>query len=382
MLKQVFVVADNIFSPLGYNTDENLAALQMGKTAVRQHQNFRSSGQTVVASLFENNVEERLIHDNTFSLFEKILIASIQDALQNATIQSDDAKTIVIISSTKGNISAVENGINREALAEQTSLINSATKISAWFRNSNKPVVVSNACISGLAALGVGKRLIQSGKYDHAIVAGADLITRFIQSGFDSFQALSNEVCKPFDRKRNGINLGEAAATVILSKHPGQKNISTTISGLSVSNDANHISGPSRTGEELALAIQRAMQEASVSPEDVGFLSAHGTATVYNDEMEAKAFRLSGLTQVPMNSMKGYYGHTLGAAGLLEAIVTIRSILGHTVFPSYGFEESGVSVDLNICQSLLQTEILHAVKTASGFGGCNAAMVISKNKTA
>ena len=160
-----------------------------------------------------------------------------------------------------------------------------------------------------LAALGVGKRLINPAKYDHAIVAGADLITRFIQSGFDSFQALSNEVYKTIWQKKMESISVKLQQRWSCQNIPDKKNISTTISGLSVSNDANHISGPSRTGEELALAIQRAMQEASVSPEDVGFLSAHGTANcIQMMRWKQRHFRLSGLTQVPMNSMKGYYG--------------------------------------------------------------------------
>jgi 3-oxoacyl-[acyl-carrier-protein] synthase-1 len=124
--------------------------------------------------------------------------------------------------------------------------------------------------------------------------------------------------------------------------------------------------------------IERSLQDAGVRAGQIGFISAHGTATVYNDEMEAKAITLAGLQSVPVNSLKGYYGHTLGAAGLIESIVTLQSMREDLVLPSAGFEHNGVSKPLNICSSLLQTPLDHCLKTASGFGGCNAAVILSK----
>src|SRR5678815_4436297 len=143
-------------------------------------------------------------------------------------------------------------------IRDRISLAGSAEQIAAFFKHPNQPVVISNACISGTSALLFARRMILSGRYDHAIVSGADLITRFVLAGFESFLALSPEPCRPFDRRRKGINLGEAAATVVLTKKeaaPGD----IAISGGAVSNDANHISGPSRTGEELAIAIRKAL---------------------------------------------------------------------------------------------------------------------------
>lgn len=224
----------------------------------------------------------------------------------------------------------------------------------------------------------VAKRLIQLGKYDHAIVSGADLISRFVQSGFESFQAISDVVCKPFDKNRNGINLGEAAATMILSKNSNPNYTEIILAGGSISNDANHISGPSRTGEELAMAIQKSFDEAELEAAEIGYVSAHGTATIYNDEMEAKAFGLAGLTGVPVNSLKGFYGHTLGAAGLLESVIAINSMKENKIFATYGFENPGVSLALNVSAKSLDKEWDHTLKTASGFGGCNAALVFSK----
>jgi 3-oxoacyl-[acyl-carrier-protein] synthase-1 len=219
--------------------------------------------------------------------------------------------------------------------------------------------------------------MIQSGQYDTAVVAGADVISKFIFSGFQSFQAISTSACKPFDANRNGINLGEGAATIILSSN--KKNAdSIKITGGAMSNDANHISGPSRTGEELYQAIDQAMRSAGVETGAIDLISAHGTATIYNDEMEAKAITLAGLQDVPVNSLKGYYGHTLGAAGLIESVISLHSMKAGLIIPTLGFSEMGVTKPLNVCRQLEEKPIQHCLKTASGFGGCNAAVIFSK----
>jgi 3-oxoacyl-[acyl-carrier-protein] synthase-1 len=141
------------------------------------------------------------------------------------------------------------------------------------------------------------------------------------------------------------------------------------------SNDANHISGPSRTGEELSVAIKRALAEAGLQSADINMVSAHGTATPYNDEMEAKALHLSGLSNAPLHSMKSYTGHTLGAAGVLESAMIIKAMQEQQLIPSAGYEEHGVSVPVNVTTAMQPATINYVLKTASGFGGSNAAIV-------
>ncbi len=383
-MKDVFIVADNIISPLGVTTNENFSRLAMGVSGVRQHNDPALSDDSFYASLLDNEqpgpaswYPERLPSTAILTKFEQLLIASVTNALKNTDIDLADPKTILVISSTKGNISLIENAVITAALKKRVAMHTSAALVAEYFDCANKPVVVSNACISGLLAILTGKRLIQSGQYDHAVVVGADVISKFVLSGFQSFQAISPGPCKPFDAARNGINLGEGAATIILSS---DKKYSTGIkvTGGSVSNDANHISGPSRTGEELYQAIEKAMDEASVTDSDIDFISAHGTATVYNDEMEALAINLARLQQVPVNSLKGYYGHTLGAAGIIESVVCIHSLQQDLVLPSMGFSQPGVSKPLNVAGALLKMPLKNCLKTASGFGGCNAALVFNK----
>ncbi|MBS1916147.1 MAG: beta-ketoacyl synthase [Bacteroidetes bacterium] len=376
-MSEVFVVSDNIISPMGFTSAENMLRLKQNRSGIALHENTHFSPSPFYASLFEDNAVFLKDNNNVYTKFEQLLIASITDGLKNTDIDLRNNKTVLIISSTKGNISLIETEAFNRELQERVSLHESAKRVAAYFDHPNKHVIVSNACISGVLALLTGMRLIQSGQYENAIVAGCDVITKFILSGFQSFMAVSTQPCKPFDAERDGVTLGEGAATVILSSNKKYAD-KIRLAGGSVSNDANHISGPSRTGEELALAINKALKNAGVAASEIDFISAHGTATVYNDEMEAKAISLMNMERVPVNSLKGNYGHTLGAAGLIESIITIHSLQEDIVLPTKNFNESGVSKPINICSTLQSAELKNVLKTASGFGGCNGAVVFSK----
>lgn len=377
-MTEIYISSDNIVSPIGLTTAENFEQLKQNVSGVKLHNDKTMSEQPFQAALFADENFYKNDSQHKYTRFEKLLIASISDALTNGRINVTDKKTVLIISSTKGNISLLETEPASEDLNKRISLNRSAQLIASHFKFSTMPVIVSNACISGLLAILTGMRLIQSGQYENAVVAGADVISRFVLSGFQSFQAVSQSACKPFDAARDGINLGEGAATVILTSNK-QHSSGVKVTGGSVSNDANHISGPSRTGEELNIAITKAMNSAGLSVNDIDFISAHGTATVFNDEMEAKAITLAGLQSVPVNSLKGYYGHTLGAAGLIESIISIQSLKENTVIPTRGFENMGVTQPVNICSTIYSSTLKNCLKTASGFGGCNAAMVFSKH---
>ena len=377
-MTDIFISSDNILSPIGSDTAENFLQLKQNVSGIKKQEDKSMSEQPFYAALFDNeNGFSKIEYGEKYSKFEKLLITSISDALANTQIKATDTKTVLIISSTKGNISLLETEEPSDELNKKISLNTSAKLVANYFQFSNPPVIISNACISGMLAILTGMRLIQSGQYEHAVIAGADVISKFILSGFQSFQAISPSVCKPFDAARDGINLGEGAGTVILTNNKKYSS-GIKVTGGSVSNDANHISGPSRTGEELNIAIGKAMKMAGVTSTDIDFISAHGTATVFNDEMEAKAISLANLQFVPVNSLKGYFGHTLGAAGVIESVISIQSLKENTIIPTPGFKNLGTTQQVNICTSLYQSSLHHCLKTASGFGGCNAALVFSK----
>jgi len=374
---KVFVVGDNILSPLGKTTEENFAKLRENISGVKEHSDPAISPLPFFASLFDKGEQFVQADEHNYTKFEQLLIASIADALNGSGVDVRDIKTVLVISSTKGNISLLEDAVLNDELKDRISLSTSAKLVAEHFGFQNQPIVVSNACISGVLGVVTATRLLRSSQYENAVVAGADVISKFIMSGFESFKALSSVPCKPFDKDHDGLNLGEGAGTIILStNHKYAQNIK--VKGGSVSNDANHISGPSRTGQELAGAIKNALAEADFTAGDIDFISAHGTATVYNDEMEANAIAISGLQKVPLNSLKGFYGHTLGAAGLIESIISIQSLKQALVIPTIGFTEAADPDKVNICAAPIRLKANNFLKTASGFGGCNAAVIFGK----
>ncbi|GAB3910827.1 beta-ketoacyl-[acyl-carrier-protein] synthase family protein [Mucilaginibacter boryungensis] len=374
VIPDVYIVADNILSPIGKTTNENLQSLKQNISAVKHHTDLDITPDPIAAALFEPNSVNIV---KNYTKFENLLISSISDVINQLPQGYLGDKTVLIVSSTKGNISLLETEKHTEALNNRMALHTSAQLVTDHFGFVNKPIIISNACISGVMAILTGMRLIQSGQYENAVVAGADVISKFVLSGFQSFQALSSTVCRPFDKERTGLNLGEGAATVVLSSRK-QNDTDVKVSSGAISNDANHISGPSRTGEELGFAIKKALLDAGITAHDVDYISTHGTATNYNDEMEANAINFAGLQHVLANSLKGYYGHTLGAAGLIESIIATYAIKDGLIFPSLGYAENGVSKPINICTQLTHMPVKHVLKTASGFGGCNAAMIFSK----
>lgn len=368
-MNPVYVASDNIYSPLGDTTHNNMEAILAGVSGLSLTDDARLAPVPVYLGQIRQVVGEK-----NLSRFEALAVRSAAAALAQVSIDPSGDDVLFVLSTTKGNI----NTIGEQDADLQ--LHSSARKIASHFQNTNMPLVVSNACISGVMALMIARRYLERGHYRHAVVVGGDLVSPFVTLGFHSLQALSPARCKPFDKNRQGINLGEAFATMVLTadQHKSSFPRNIRVLGGGLSNDANHISGPSRTGEELALAVTQALNRSNVPGNQLGFISAHGTATLYNDEMEAKAFNLAGMQHIPLNSLKAYFGHTLGAAGVLESVVSIQSMLRSMLVPTLGYSESGVSQPVNVIKEATEKNMRYCLKTASGFSGCNAALLFEK----
>ena len=365
-MKRAFILADSLISPLGFSSEENFNALTRGVSAVHVVESSELSDKPFFAAHIS-----KLKADEGFTRFEKLSLQSVRQALNKVSIPIDFKKTAFVLSTTKGNIELLNGEINSSLRLHVT-----AKKIASEF-GFTSVYVVSNACTSGVMSLLYGKQLLETGKFDTVVITGSDVLSKFVVSGFQSLHALSDEPCKPFDIARKGLNLGEASATVILSSiHESEYEIS----GGASTNDANHISGPSRTGEELGRAIADALMDSQLSPGDLDFISAHGTATPYNDEMESKAFHVANVEQVPVNSLKGYFGHTLGAAGLVEVVMSLHSLRNNQLIQTKGFTALGVSKPLSVITEPETKPLKSFLKTASGFGGCNAALVVQRIK--
>ena len=277
----------------------------------------------------------------------------------------------LILSTTKGEIEAITSDPQRALL---TSL---ADEITTHLALANPVEVISNACISGVAAIIHGAREIERGEYDQVIIVGIDKISSFIAKGFDSFRSIDPTLCTPYDLDRQGLTLGEACGVLLLTADPAASPTQIIIAGGAISCDANHISGPSRTGDGLYYAMRNAMEEANLEPEEIDYVNLHGTGTPYNDEMESKAMMLAGLDATPCNSLKPYLGHTLGASGVIEAILTVEQMIRSEVIGTKGYATPGTPCPLNLSATHRHHHITHAIKTASGFGGTNAALILS-----
>lgn len=378
-MPEVFTSYDNVITSLGFNTKDNYSALLQNKIGVKPVI-LGKLNETFCLSLIAKSAYEEAVdvisEKNLYTRLELLSILSIQDVLNQSGISLSDSKNLLIYSTTKGNVDLLDTGLNQSISQDRSYLATMAGVIGKYFKAANHPMVLSNACISGILAIINAERLITAGLYENIIVCGGDLVTEFIVSGFKSFNALSANPCKPFDAKRDGINLGEAVASILITKNKNLlKQSSMQIIGGASANDANHISGPSRTGDGLFQAINHSLKNQAFKPD---VINAHGTATSFNDEMESVAFERAGLTSIPVNSLKGYYGHTLGAAGVMETILTIEAAHNNQLIKSAGFTELGVSGKIDVIAEHKKANIKSILKTASGFGGCNAAALFAK----
>ena len=323
----VYCIGHSIISPLGAGSAANYEAIQSGRSGLKIHTDRFDDVEPFCASLFDEP-----------QAFVPLCIRTIEDALAHCT--SDIChlpETVFILSTTKG---------------DNLDLLTPAQQIARHFGNPNAPVVVSNACTSGVCAQITAQRLLEAGMYQYAVVVGCDIQTKFIVSGFQAFKALSPAPCLPFSPERKGLNLGEAAATIIYSSEQpaGSDERLWTLETGSIHNDSNHISAPSRTGEGAYQCLIDVLR--GTRPEEIALIGVHGTATPYNDAMEQIALERAGLQQTPISALKPYFGHTMGAAGVLETILCAMQVTNSTSYirPSY------------------------IIKMLSGFGGVNAAI--------
>jgi 3-oxoacyl-[acyl-carrier-protein] synthase-1 len=380
-VRNVFIASDNIITSLGFTTIENANNMLAGSTGIRLTEDKHISPSPFYASLIDSkklNSRFSLIADpDHFSRFEQMSICSIKDALSGMDLDYADPRSLFILSTTKGNIDLLETEKTNKYEKERIYLWSAARLIRRFFNFRNEPVVISNACISGVQAIITGAHLIRAGIYDTVIINGTDIISEFVFSGFNSFKSLSTGPCRPFDKTRDGLSLGEGSGTIILTSTPSLAKSKERVLASEgfTTNDANHISGPSRTGEGLFLAINRLLKK---TPAGIDFISAHGTATPYNDEMESIAITRAGLQSVPINSFKGYWGHTLGAAGIIESVMSVYSLRNNVLINTLGYHEAGLTNPLAIIDRVIRKEINNCLKIASGFGGCNAAIIFCK----
>lgn len=385
-----YITAGTIISSLGFSTEENMSRIRAYRSGISRIEDSSLFESPFIAARIDEERFKQAVAEQSLTAYtrmEQLFILSLLSTIRQSGVDPSDPECGLILSTTKGNIDALQSlgdfiPTTDAGLGENKPdplLFGMAARIATYFQCVNKPILISNACISGVSALVVAGRLVETKQYKQILVAGGDLLTRFVVTGFQSFKSISPEICRPYDQARDGLSLGEACGAVLVTSDRQwvKEDRPTLIEGGAITNDANHISGPSRTGDGLYYAIHQAMREARRKPEDISFVNAHGTATPYNDEMESKALHWAGLNTVPLNSMKSYWGHTLGASGIIEVIACMEELQSGKVFGTLGYETCGIPYPLSLSAVHQSVSMSHCVKTASGFGGCNAAIVLA-----
>ena len=358
-VSEFYLKYGTIVTSLGVGNQEHMEALVANKSGVKKVDNSGFNKENWFLGKIKSLKGNR---------YNSLLTLACEDLKKK--VSSDiliSPKTLVIVSSTKANIEVLP----LDTFQSTCDIINTVLGV------VNQPIIISNACISGVLAINTAADYLKIGRYDDVIIIGIDSLSDFVVFGFQSLFAMSEERCNPFDINRQGVSLGEACGILILSTKKDDS-FSVEFLGGASSNDANHISGPSRTGEGLLRAVSKTLQRAGIEKEQIDFISAHGTGTVYNDEMESIAFNRLGLQSVPMNSLKAYFGHTLGAAGIIEVIVCMISMEHNMLFQSLGFSTQGTTEKLNVISENQKAAVNIVLKTASGFGGGNAALILKK----
>ncbi|MGL5938338.1 MAG: beta-ketoacyl synthase N-terminal-like domain-containing protein [Phocaeicola sp.] len=367
-VRKVYCSESAIISSLGITTKANYEAVELYKTALSRY-----TDGTPVCLIDRTAFSTKELE--AFPFAEQIAIGVLENVISHSGVSLDDTRSLLILSTTKGNVDLIQTDFERAYLSAL------AHRVATYLGAVNEPIVLSNACVSGVEAILVGARLIEQAEYDNVFVVGVDVVSDFVVAGFNAFRTISPAICKPYDLSRDGLTLGEGAAALLLTADESLSTSKVIVAGGGMSCDANHISGPSRTGDGLVLAIQAALGEAKLSAREISFVNTHGTATPFNDDMESKALHLTELTSAPCNSLKPYLGHTLGASGVIEVILSLEQLKNNCVFGIKGYEQNGVPFPLNVEANHRSIELHHCLKIASGFGGTNAAIVLSKELT-
>jgi len=376
---EVVIAGCGVISAVGCGVEPLRAALQNNVSGLRASEKFNTSRfqSSIVGAAPRNNDDDPA----WFLAAEALQQARTAAGGMLAGIPA--ARTGLVLSTTKANIEALERvAANRpcsEAARRHLRADLLAVDLAAAHGAGGPVQAVSVACVSGLVAIAQGAKLIQRGEADAVLVVGVDCLSEFVVAGFTALKALDPQGCRPFDRDRCGLSPGEAGAAVVLLRADGFSQPAIAIRAFGGSNDANHLTGPSRDGSGLAQAIYTALGAAKLSPAEIDFVHAHGTGTSYNDAMESLALKtVFGDACPPVIGAKGMLGHTLGAAGVIETICCVLAMQNDFLpgTPRLSVLAEGAPKSL-LREPRFGVRLKNVLKLNTGFGGMNGALILS-----
>jgi 3-oxoacyl-[acyl-carrier-protein] synthase II len=375
-MKEACICAMQTVTGLGPDLNSLWSGVIAGKSAIRPLERFATDRYICANASWIEGLECRDGRSGIYSLLERLL-----DGFGPVP-----ADATLITATTKGCVDVMES-LNAGAAGDAAEV--PVSRLLAWISDRyalrSPGLNINAACASSTIAVARAASLITSGRSDAVLVVCMDLVSEFVFSGFSALQALSPELCRPFDRNRNGLTLGDGGAALLLmsrerAQREGRRSLGT-VAGWGAANDATHITAPARDACGLIQSVRQALNRAGVAPQEIAAISAHGTATPYNDQMELTAFRsIFGEHPVPMNSIKGAIGHTLGAAGGIEVALGLKCLEEQIMPPTVGLlepEEAGEGFLYRTAQPIAGEYLL---STNSGFGGVNAAVILKRGE--
>ena len=397
MDKKVAITGMGIISAIGYNVEENLQSLLHPKHGLSRLQNFESihKDQIFVGEIKQTNEELatflNLSSDNNFTRTAMLGLVAVKEALNDAQITNvNEFRTGLISSTSVGGMDITEKYfLNYEDLPEKQKYISthdsgtSSQQIAQEIGLQGFVSTISTACSSAANAIMYGARLIKSGKLDRVIVGGTDALSKFTINGFKSLMILSDEFNQPFDLNRKGLNLGEAAAYLVLESdemvQKTNKKVIGHLVGYGNANDAFHQTASSENGEGAYLAMKKAFDISEIDPEKIDYINVHGTATNNNDLTEGRALLRIYENDLPkFSSTKPFTGHTLAAAAGVEAVFSLLSLQNNVIYPNLNFQSPIEELNIFPTTTLEKKDIQYVLSNSFGFGGNCSTLIFSK----
>ena len=377
----VAIAGCGAISAVGSNVESLHNALQKNSSGLRASEKFSSPRfQSNIVGAAPRNADD----ENPAWFLASEALKEARESAQTILEKISPERTGLVLSTTKANIHALERiseNLPCSAAARrhlQADLL--AADLAAAHNARGLVQTVSVACVSGLVAISQGTKMIQRDEADAVLVVGVDCLSEFVVAGFTALKALDPLGCRPFDAARCGLSPGEAGAAIVLVRADLCSPSAITIRGFGGSNDANHLTGPSRDGSGLAQAIRRALDVAKLLPSEIDFVHAHGTGTGYNDAMESLALKtIFGDACPPVSGAKGMLGHTLGAAGVVETICCVLAMQNNFLpgTPRLSQAAEGTPSSL-VREPRTVARLKNILKLNTGFGGMNGALILQQ----
>ncbi|CAA7387615.1 beta-ketoacyl-[acyl-carrier-protein] synthase family protein [Chryseobacterium fistulae] len=399
MSQKIAITGMGIISSIGNNVGENLSSLKNGKHGISDIELFetRHAGNIKTGEIKLSNEElaQKLQLDEGNNATRTSLLGMIaaKEAVESADISNiNEYKTGLISSTSVGGMDITEKYFySYEDFPEKQKYIdshdagNSSLLIADYLGLKGLVSTISTACSSAANAIMMGAKLIKNGILDRVIVGGTDSLSKFTLNGFNTLMILTDSYNTPFDNNRKGLNLGEAAAFIVLESDEvvkkENKKVLGYLSGYGNANDAHHQTASSENGQGAYLAMEKALKISGLKKENIDYINVHGTATPNNDLSEGIAMiRIFGENHVPeFSSTKAFTGHTLAAAAGIEAVFSILAMQNNMIFPNLNFKTKMEEFDLVPVTTLTEKEINHVLSNSFGFGGNCSTLIFSKS---